>query len=212
MTPTNKSADAVVEQMENIDKSIPIVRVYRRSDEESELRKGTSPEDIVDLGEETLEISIIMALRKEGRDKVFGKSSYSLARIMLNRALSNVDGEVLVSYQPKDDPEPTLVDIWKNVREFAARLADPDNQYHTWSPEDKALYGFCCRHTNAAVIKDARFVVVTANNAGSKVVASNFGVDVKFIAVLCDEAAMIKEPDQWIPLIKLKECKKIAVV
>ena len=47
-------------------------------------------------------------------------------------------------------------------------------------------------------MRDADFIIVTANNAESKVITQNFEThpDTKFIAVVCDEAAMIKESDQ----------------
>ena len=208
ITPTQKTADTVIEYLLRLDVKILVVRVYRRSDEEGELRKGQIAESI-DMEIQSLEISIILTLRKEGRDKVFGKSEYSLARTMLDRALSGVDEQVMIAYKAKDAKEEEQIDLWAALREYIARLANADTQYHTWTPEDKARYSACCQRANAIVIEEARFVVVTANNAGTKVITQNFGKTAKFIVVLCDEAGMIKESDQWIPIVKLACYKKI---
>ena len=60
-------------------------------------------------------------------------------------------------------------------------------------------------------MRDAKFVIVTANGAGAKVVRQNFGTrtEVKFVVVMFDESAMIKESDLWIAMVKLTAHKKI---
>lgn len=132
---------------------------------------------------------------------------------MLDRALSGVDGEFFITYKPNDGKEESI-DLWPTMREYTKRIVNLDTPYHAWSQEDKARYAVCCEHANAEVIKDARFIIVTANNAGAKVVRQNFGTEdsTKFIAVICDEEAMVKESDQWIALTKLTAHRKITVI
>ena len=161
---------------------------------------------------EILEISIILAMRKAKRDKVFGESKYSLARKVLDRATSLADSQVLVQYTPRGTEIAEEIDLWVKLREYIARLGNADTQYHTWSMDDKARYAFCCKQGSAAVIRDSRFIVLTANSVGIKVITQNFGLEAKFIAVISDEAAMMVEPDQWIPITKLTAHEKIAIV
>ena len=214
LAPNQASCDNALECLQKVAPDIPVIRVFRVQHEQGEYRKGTaSVGDKIDMEKEILEIAIIVAMRKKRRDKVFGLSKYSLARTMLDRALSGADGEVIVPYEPNREPKVVEnVNLWVALREYIARLGDADTQYRTWSFEDKARYAFCCRHGSAAVIRDARFVIVTANDSGSKVITQNFGLQAKFIAVICDEAAMTMEADQWIAITKLTAFDKITTL
>ena len=123
----------------------------------------------------------------------------------------------MLTYKPQGSTKTEggeQIDLWVAMREYITLLANPDTQYYTWNPEQKARFAICCRHANATVIRDAKCIIVAANNAGAKVVTQNFGTreDTKFIAVICDEAAMIRESDQWIPITKLTAYDKITVL
>ena len=218
VTPTQLTGDNYVEYVERIASGIDIVRPYRQADEQGELRSGPpSEEEMIDVELQMMEITIILNLTKETRDKVFGKSQYSLSRKMMDRALSGTDGQFFISYKPRDATEEAAseqIDLWVALREYIGRLSDHETQYHTWTSEDKSRYAVCCRHGRAAVMKGPKFIVVTANNVGSKVITQNFGTgdDTKFIAVMCDDAAMLKESDQWIVMVKLTAHKKVTVL
>lgn len=215
LAPTQQSCDHALSVLKSIAPEIAVIRLYRAHHEEGEYRTAASASastDELDIDNQILEMSIIMAMRKDRRDKVFGHSKYSLARTVIDRALSCRDGKVMVEYKPRGSPakEPgELLDLWATIRHYTTLLEDSDNPYHTWSSEDKAKYGCCCKHGSDAVIKDARFIIVTANNAGAKVITKNFGLESKFITVIADEAAMMMEPDQWIVMTKLTAHDKI---
>ena len=131
---------------------------------------------------------------------------------MRERAKSGVDGQVLIDYVPHGTQEKEIIDLWPTLRDYIGRLGNEDTQYHTSTVEDKARYAVCCRHGNAAVIQDCKFVIVTANSAGSKVITQNFGKTAEFIVPIYDEAAMIGEADFWIAMVKLQEYQKITGV
>ena len=100
-TPTQLSADNFLEYVLKIDPSIKPIRPYRQADEFEKLRRDSpTSENIFDAKLQLMEITVILNLRKEERDKVFGKSKYSVARTMMNRALSEVDPQVFITYQP----------------------------------------------------------------------------------------------------------------
>ena len=216
LAPTQQSCDHALSVLKTVAPEIPVLRLYRAHHEEGEYRTAASGStDEVDIDNQILEMSIIMAMRKDRRDKVFGHSKYSLARAVIDRALSCRDGKVMVEYKPRGSPakEPgEPLDLWATIRRYTTLLEDPENPYHTWSPEDKVKYGFCCKHGSDEVMRDARFIIVTANNAGAKIITKNFGLESKYIAVICDEAAMIMEPDQWVAITKLNAQDKITVM
>ena len=89
-----------------------------------------------------MEILVILNISKEAREKVFGRPELSVSRKMMDRALSKVDGQVWITYQPdpKDETVKEKIDLWEALREYIGRLSDPDTQYYTWTPEDKARY------------------------------------------------------------------------
>ena len=92
VTPTQKSADTVLDYVLKVCPWVKPVRVYRKHDEEAELRKSGQVEfNDADIMEQAIEITIIMAMRRDKREKVFGRSQYSLARTMMERALSQMD-------------------------------------------------------------------------------------------------------------------------
>ena len=139
---------------------------------------------------------------------------------MIERALSGIDETIEAdrfSYAPKGEDEngkpyeARMFDLWPTTRDFLARLKDPENGYRTWSKYDQGLYTMCVQRANAAVMRDADAVFVTANNAGSEVVVQNFGDKQQFLATVDDEAAMIKEPDPRVGTVKLRHSNKVRV-
>ena len=162
---------------------------------------------------EAIEIQVVLQLMRENRLKLFGFSEFSLARQMMERAISREDPPCMVTYTPKNEPEKEeTIDFWQTLRDYIALLNKEDSGYYTWTPEDKARYAACCRHANAAVMKACLILVTTANNVGSEVVCQNFGVDAKFIVYIQDEASMVGEADTWIGITKLSAYDKVRAI
>lgn len=189
-------------------------RQCRRTRDKKATEKGQDTQEplqaTVDTAHEAIEIQVILQLMKENQLKLFAFSEYSLARQMMERARSGVDGPCMIKYKPKDKTEQEEeFDVWKALREYVALMDNPDTYFQTWTEEAKARYAVCCRYGNAEVMRDADVVIATGNNMGCDVITQNFGEKAKFIVKIEDESAMMPEPDTWIGITKLRAYEKI---